>query len=131
MIKSGQFRNNNIKYKKVNGGSKNLGLLKNTNKWFESSILIPTNLVFRLLLYRQILSPTAHLFGCCIVNPELPTLNYVWGIYKLFFPSYNIKFEVLEWLFCNFLWLGLVVAFLAFMASKMEKEGIMSIFTAN
>ena len=51
---------------------------------------------YRLLLYNQILSPTAHFFGCCIVNPELPTLNHVWGIYKLFFPSYNIKFGVLE-----------------------------------
>ena len=96
MIKGGQFRNNDTTSKKVSGGSKNFELLKNTKKWIESNLLISTNFIFRLLLYRQILSPTAHFFGCCIVNPELPTLNHVWGIYKLFFPSYNIKFGVLE-----------------------------------
>ena len=131
MIKGGYFRNNNTTSKNVSGRSKNLDLSKNTKKWIESSLLIPTNFVSRLLLYRQTLSPTAHFFRCCIVVSELPTLNLVWGISKLFFRSYNIKFGGLERLFCNFLWSGLVVAFLAFMALKMEKEGITSIFTAN
>ena len=131
MIKGGYFRNNDTKTKKVSGGSKNLELSKNTKKWIESSLLIPINFVFRLLLYRLILSSTAHFFGCCIIVSELPTLNHVWGISKLFFPSYNIKFGVLEWLFCNFLWFGLIVVFLAFMASKMEKDGVTWIFTAN
>ena len=131
MIKGGYFRNNDTTSKKVSGGSKNLELSKNTKNWIESSLLIPTNLVSRLLLYPQILRPTAHLFWCCIVVPELPTLNHVWGISKYFFPYYNIKFGALEWLFCNFLWFGLIVAFLAFMTSKMEKDGATWIFTSN
>ena len=130
MIKGGYFRNNNTTSKNVSGRSKNLDLSKNTKKWIESSLFIPTNFVLRLLLYRQIFGPTALFFGCYIIVSELPTLNHVWGIFKLFFPCYNIKFGVLEWLFCNFLWFGLIVAFLAFMTSKMEKDDATWIFTS-
>ena len=88
MIKSGQFRNNDTTSKKVSAGSKNLEISKNNIKQFQSSLLIPTNFVFTLFLKCQIFEPTTHFFGCCIVVPELPTLNHVWCISKyLVWPS--------------------------------------------
>jgi hypothetical protein len=60
--------------------------------------------------------------GCCIVVPELPTLNHVWGISKLFFPYYNIIWSLgVAFLQLSMIWP--VVVFLAFMTSKMEKDG--------
>ena len=50
MIKSGVFKNSDTASKKVSGGSKNLELSKNTIKQIKSSLLIPTNFVFTLLL---------------------------------------------------------------------------------
>ena len=56
------YRNNDTISKKVDDRSKTLELSKNTIKQIKSSILIPTNFVFTLLLYCQIFGPAIHFF---------------------------------------------------------------------
>ena len=58
--------------------------------------------------------PTIHSFGCWIIIPELAAPNCIMGIFLS-------NLEPSSWFFCNFLWFGLVMVYLAIMTLETKK----------